>query len=236
MPEGYKNKLHFALKNSKGEKAKSLFTGRRKLIMVGLSAACGLILIVSSLSAINDGGLMMKQEAMEAPMMESMDMVEEAAMEEPAEAAPMEKSEESNGRAADEEVLAMEAAEEETNDGTYASGSDSVDCICSIGINGDSIVIHLDVEDVEAVYQTLHDEINPIDPKPTWALHTYEPEEYLAIRELNTLETISTLADKIIREYGEQVDSYYTARVEYENIDTEMVGLQEHGYLFIVIK
>lgn len=241
LPEGYANKLHFALKRAKDTKGKGIITRQRKMLLAGLSAAACLILIISSVSIVGNNSMMMKDEAMEAPMLEAMEMNEadgvlEEAPEEPAVMAEVEEEmpaeEVAEDRTTDEDTAENELAGGDIADGTEKSESSA----CNTLTHGNSVVIHLDVDDIDAVYNELCERLNPIDPKPSWELSTDEPDNYRAIRCLDDVDIIYNYEIEIIQVYKEYVDSYYTAEVEYDKIETELVGLHNHGYLFIVIK
>ncbi|MEX1377932.1 MAG: hypothetical protein AB1Z23_10755 [Eubacteriales bacterium] len=241
LPKGFHNKLHFALQREAETPQKSSvrFSSGLRAAAIG---AFSIILIIAAVSILpraksNDyAPLMAKDEAAPADeemMKAEMDMVEnppqEAEVEFEAASAPKEFSDSNSN----------ELRDEDDGKDSSVTTEECNDFVCTYLSRGGSKVLVIDVEDVDEAYeqvmQFLPDAV--LLPDSSWVIGDLEePESYRQIRTLMTIEQVEYISEKIGLEYARNLEIYSTRRLEYDDMDKELAGIQEDlAYLYIVL-
>lgn len=240
LPEGFHNKLHFALKRETQEPANS-----RKSLVKGLKIAaigtCSVLVVMAAVSllpsrvAYDDMSNMVAEEAMEAEPREYMESdTEMQSMEEAAEMpmiAAMEEPEAEAEKNYDNSLDGQAPAEEATEETADTATS------CQPLTEGGSMVIIIDTEDTQEVYDDLLQHFPDNLPETSWPLEDIEePDEYLQLRQLMDRDIARSLAGDLASQYGRELDLYASRFIQYDNWNEEIADLQNVGYIYIVIK
>ena len=230
LPDGFHNRLHFALKRE----IESPASGKRRVIGALKLAAAGafsILLVLAAVSLLPKTKLeSMQYTAMDEAVEESMDtMLAETEME----SAPKEYSE----AMAAEFPAEDNAAEDSVESAAFEEAAVLEEAFDEIPNGGDSFVIILDTENPDQTYDELLEILNDPLPEVTWMLENVEePESYRQIRITADLERVYELAQEIAVRYSENVVYYMVETIEYDDYSREIANLQNAGYVFVLIK
>jgi len=228
LPEGFHNRLHFALKRESEKPAKSKKPIIRTL-KIAAAGAFSVLLVMAAVSLLPKAKFeSMQNVAMDEAVEESMDMVQpEAAMQE----VPKEFSAAMEADNSDEDGTNRDA------EGTTEAEATLMETASDMPEEGESIVLMLDVDDPNQTYDELLELIPDPLPETPWVIDgVEEPEIYRQIRKAAGLEEINNIALQISARYSENIVLYYVDDIEYDNYDEELADLQNAGYIFVLIK
>lgn len=240
LPEGFHNKLHFALKREAAAPSRntpSLVKGL-KIAAIGTCS----VLVVMAAVALLPGRMtsdampnMAMEEAMEAESAEysGADM-EMQAMDDAADmpmATELTAPEEAPVEKEWDNTLDGDAAEEASEE------TDDIATACSSLTEAASMVIIINTEDIQAVYDDLLQYFPDNLPETSWPFADIEePEVYLQLRQVMDRDVAEHLAGDLASDYGRELELYAARVIEYDNWKEEIANLQNIGYIYIVIK
>lgn len=230
LPDGFHNKVHFALKRVHEEpKTKSAHLSKR--VKIAALSACSIVLIVSAISILPN--IRMNSDATTEM---AYDVCEEITEDEMYEEPMMQLSDSENEESltgAATEIPPIASAFDNTKTANERKGAPNS---CISLSNGNSIVIVIDAEDISEATSAVSEYIlNPIDTS-AWVLPEAEPESYTDIRTLLEVYDAVALADSVVLDFVDFVDYYYVSYIEYDDIEDDLDTLQNMGYVYIVIK
>ncbi len=238
LPEGFSNKLHFALKRE----AETPGNNRTSLVKGLKLAAIGAFSIVAVLAVVS---LIPKR---------IFDAMPNMAMEEALEVESREYTQADMEIQAFEEAAEMPMAAEMTEEETEASekygdnamnGDSITECeeatetatSCESLTEAGSMVLIISAEDKQAVYDDLVQYFPDNLPETSWPFTDIEePDEYLQLRQIMDKDVAQHLSGDLASEYARSLDLYASRMIEYDNWNNETADLQNIGYIFIIIK
>ena len=234
LPQGFHNKLHFALKREvkAPKKQKTSFSKGVKLAAIG---AFSVLLIVAAISilpgrmGINMMSDMAMEESMDAPAEAESNGMAMTAMEKEATEETQNYSSADGMRDTDSQDKAEdEMLETEPAENPFAYGTLS---------NGESIVLIIEANDIEGTYDALLEYMPDPLPDTRWMLTDMEePAEYKQLRSLMNMLDAQYIAELIVGGYSQHMEKYYVQHIEYDDYEEETADLQDIGYVFIIIK
>ena len=231
LPEGFHNKLHFALKRA----AETPQKGIRPIVKGMTCAAVGAFSILLVIAAVT---LLPGRKSMDAAM-PNMAIMEEAA-EQQVEAADMQVFSAKEATAEDldltstadetreDDIAEAESQNSVQNESPFAYGALS---------NGSTIIIIIEANDIEGTYNALLEYITDPLPDTRWMLCSMdEPEEYMQLRTIMDALDAQYIAELIAGGYSSHIEEYYIQHLEYDEYQQETADLQNFGYVLIIIK
>lgn len=240
LPEGFSNKLHFALKRESETPANnrtSLVKGL-KLAAIGAFSIVAVLAVVSLIPKKMYDAMpnMAREESLETEAMDYAGAeMEIQAVEEMAEMlmiAVMDETEDAEAEknydnSFEGETLAEETCEETTETATS----------CESLIEAGSMVLIISAEDKQAVYDDLVQYFPDNLPETSWPFTDIEePDEYLQLRQIMDKDVAQHLSGDLASDYARSLDLYAARMIEYDNWNNETADLQNIGYIFIIIK
>ena len=233
LPEGFHNRLHFALKREALKPAGNLRKYSTAL-KIAAAGACSVLLIMAAVNLLPKSKLDSVQNVvMEEAAEESLEIMESSdeILESPKDYSGAADTETSSADSSQRDAVEAEEA------AVFAAEAETSEQSSELLSNGDSIVIMLETDDPEQIYDDLLELMQDPLPETQWAIEgESEPDNYKQIRIITDADNALIIAQEITARYSDNIIFYMIKSIEYENYEDEIAGLQNAGYVFVLIK